>query len=433
MPAYKVSASGQDAEAGAPSSGVLIALRKDLAACGTAEAVPFGDTRLLGRLAGMHVQLPGSQPLQLLGVYAHASGPEADRAHLFEAVAGMIEETTAAGGVCMAGGDWNAALLDLDRSTGESTATDRAYRDFVLAQGLCSLDRPRTPGAPRARSFFRDPTDPAAPASRIDDVLAVGGPSRSPLATVLPLGHCPTTDHVPLLYKIDASALGMVIPDPRPAAQTPAPARSKVLCVPIPAAAKETFRAAITDPCTPLSQHIDALHSHLSTAIESCIGPHLEQASSVNGREHHKLTQLPDPLGGPMRPAREQIEGMYSSLEGILLQCKQVALETCPTKLTNPGGKHFKPRKAANKRDALRRQYETLTALANEACAAGLDSPAELRDRVASRPTAAEMVAALDRLGPSELPLPTRLKGAQRAKRAEILALDRQNRKEGMA
>jgi exonuclease III len=219
MPGFKICASGMPDDT---SAGVLVAVRKEIATCGDARSHTFSDTRLWGRLAGMTMRLPGSQPLHLLGVYAHASQADAPaRAHLYEAIAAEVAEATAAGGVCLIGGDWNATLFGEDRCTcgqSNSTSVDQAHRAFIASHGLATLD---PSPAPRIPSFYRDPADPASTKSRIDDVFVAGAPSCLPRAKVQSLGQLPTSDHEPLLFTIDAADLGEIPPRPRRATHSP--------------------------------------------------------------------------------------------------------------------------------------------------------------------------------------------------------------------
>ena len=429
LPGYKVCASSSATPDG---SGVLVAVRQDLAICGDAKPMVFSDPRLGGRLAGLTLVLPRSRPLCLLGVYAHAGDSRKEaRAHLYSAIAAEAEEVVARGGVCVMGGDWNATLHDLDR-TGQRTANDESHRAAVGQHGWHSLDA--TP-PPRTPSYYRDRSDPSASHSRIDDVLVASTPCAAPRATVTPLEHGPCSDHTPLLYMLDAGTLGQAVPTlqaPRP--QTP---RVK-LRLPIPAAAQEALRAALSDPSCEAARTTDTVHAHLHAITTGEVARHFAERGRLDSRRRHTLTTLTCPRTQERRPAREVVEEQYSSLRDLLLHCNQEAMRICPTVTTNPTGKHYACRRDAKERARLVRQYDALTALTAEARAASASGAemtvrqlqAQVEARTGSHTAALAALADLREADGEAAPM---LNQARRSLRNRIRDADRHKRREGLA
>ena len=237
MTAYKKFASstpdnrlaGQRAQQGAHQlhgrAGVLIAVREDFASAVCHHSIP---SALQGHLVHVSLCPPGSQPLELIGVYQ----PNHDQwqgimKDIFACAGSQMRKPRGTSSRLLFAGDWNATSSPCDRGSanvGHSNTMDRKFRQLMTNHKFCSLFR----GDPhRPCSFIQRTTSPGAASSRIDDFLTLtDGPllesaSQIRQPQVLHDEEC-TSDHMPVIAKFPSGSLfatePRAAPEPQPRA-----------------------------------------------------------------------------------------------------------------------------------------------------------------------------------------------------------------------
>ena len=176
MPSYTPIYSSFPSPAGSAKAGVLLALHHSLnhPHVLTVHQTP---THLQGYLVHIHLSLPRSKPLHILGVYQEtAHDLRADiQDSIFEYINNLTPDGfTNDGDNILIGGDFNATLFDTDRNPSRATTSsfDTQYRRKLHDTNLDTAFR-HHPG-PRSHSFSQD-REPSPSTSRIDDWLCSHG------------------------------------------------------------------------------------------------------------------------------------------------------------------------------------------------------------------------------------------------------------------
>ena len=110
----------------------------------SAAALPVENN---GYMAQVHVQLPDSAPLTVVGMYCpHNMG---DRRRLYSIFDNMQHTAT---NPMVVAGDFNATIHDSDRHSHKRTAADSAHRAFLQRHNLRPIDA-EADGTPRQYTF----------------------------------------------------------------------------------------------------------------------------------------------------------------------------------------------------------------------------------------------------------------------------------------
>jgi hypothetical protein len=256
--------------------GVTIALRPEFAKHAARAEPP--DRALLGHVLELNLHLPAGQHVVLLGVYMPTDVRDATIADaVMDYIASRATACAANNTHFLCGGDFNAALCDLDRRNGRTTRDNnwRARCQHAALAPIAPPLLPHAPGGPPSQPYAREHTfcPPGAQrhggTSRIDDWLSV---DASPLAAAAqtPCLHGQatgvlrdfqhTTDHAPVACVLDLHAIGSA----RPVAYVVP--REAVMHRPTDAT-KKAFKAAVNayEPA-PLHARIRALLTQASVS-----------------------------------------------------------------------------------------------------------------------------------------------------------------------
>ena len=117
-------------------AGVIIALRKDWLMLGTSFAASLPST-LGGYVAQVHIQLPDSAPLTVIGMYCPHNLQK--RHNIYSILVDMHTTTT---DPMVVAGDFNATTFDSDRRSHKRTSADSAHREFMQQHNLRPIDGP---------------------------------------------------------------------------------------------------------------------------------------------------------------------------------------------------------------------------------------------------------------------------------------------------
>ena len=352
-----------DPERARGRAGVLIAIRKDYSIYGKITCLP-APPAVQGHALGMRIELDGSPPLLVAGVYAPSGNDTislACRAATYEYLSNLT--TTAANDtLVLMAGDWNATLYRQDRSSGTEYAADLAHRSFMALTGLQPVDT-----GPRIHTFSaRD--DSTGTTSRIDD-LYYRAPTNKPmdpamLGSVTIVDDGLTSDHRVLLACLRQEATGLTILRESPPRPTPA---REVLRTPIAAASKQQFQNNVH---IELESEIQDLQEALDTIYQDDVTPFYEQLGrDSDGSSSIRLAFVQG------RPAAQRVNELAEQLTNIITACHKVALQSCPTRWTNPGGVKHMPRQAANRRKGLCHTRKAIRAMSSVARTLGLSTP----------------------------------------------------------
>ena len=209
-------------------AGVLIAVAKRHAGHNSAQEVPV-PPHLNGHLVHVRLAPPHGRPLEVIGVYMPTA---ADEQEVRQAANQYIERTALHcaqhGTTLLAAGDWNATLLDCDRSTGTRHSWDLAHRRLAAAAALVPAGGLSTSN----RAFtYRQHAEINAIKSRIDDVLVCLPTLPMPPATAeewQPAGTevmditAGSGDHHPLVVRLPRGVMGYTPPTTHPPDNTSA-------------------------------------------------------------------------------------------------------------------------------------------------------------------------------------------------------------------
>ena len=345
---YWVNTSQED---GAGARGVLIAVKEHLAVLGKATRTT-GDT-CRGRILTITLTLPHSAPLSITGVYGPAGSTPVDeneRTQMYTRITEICEETTHMYGTetkNLMMGDWNAALLPGDRASNLNHEKDKAHQKYIKSRKLSPLDSNKAPNRSHTYSHLTD-------SSRIDDIYT----DFHTNATTLAIDKGALSDHLPLMGRIDLQGTNVFIPTER---RMPTGPPVKALVRPISNEDKAAFLDKVYSYTHGQGANIDKLLSKLDGILTTDVKPfftNLEQQN--NGKSSKKLATING------RDAAETIEILAVELMEILQASKDIALDTCETKMTNPCGTHYPKRSEAKKRARLNKALETLRNLYKE-------------------------------------------------------------------
>lgn len=338
---------------GGPTAGVLVAVRKEGVICMT---LSFSTPSPTDALAGHYVLVDldgGVQAggnLRVIGTYMPCeSSPGA--ADTRQALYAQIRNDIDGHPRVVLAGDMNACYYpgdggSTDMGTGGHSSLagaaclkphDRRYRDAMTEAGLAPVDAWEPGQAPCARTYRRQGLG-GAPCSRIDDILsklptaACGGVDAAPWAAVHSmLGS--DTDHEALVARLPWTAPGLQPPIRLPRPPRGAPVR--VLQLPMSASDRDRLGQALSESLGPT---MAALEATCCAALAADVVPHNEALANRDAGERH----LPATVGGA--PAAEWVNEKGTEFTELLQAAQQIPLEVCTTKLTNPGGRHFRPR-----------------------------------------------------------------------------------------
>ena len=325
--------------------GVVIAVRGKLAKWGQARVVPTTQTAN-GRLLHVVLTLPHSPPLHVLGAYM-PPGSEAGsltlRTDIETAIAEKVGRAVDTGGECIVAGDFNAVLQPQDRSSGHTYRADVQHAAFVEKCRLRPLDPCGVAG--RAPTFRQEVLDLGASSSRIDDVLTTQvTAAHNAQVTVLP--PTATSDHCPLLARITASSMRLLLPsDTHQGGVRNQPTGAPVLVRPISSTDQQRFRDAVGSGR--LAQQVHDLSSRTQQLRSEHMEPHMQLRGSTCG----KKVVILDVVEG--RPAIEVVNEVCNQLVDTLALCMEAALQVCATKPGGKHGKHMQPRTVGRKRRTL--------------------------------------------------------------------------------
>ena len=350
----------------APKGGevqAVIAIKEHIANLGEAERAPeYRAEEGEGRLVSVRLHLPRTTPLTVSTLYAPAGdSPEEQqqREALYTLLSKMMQHTH------IITGDMNAALLPgdrpgADRAQLDANRKDKAHAAFVTLHQLSSPDGHETP---RPHSFYSygDPTS----SSRIDDVLVnrAIAPGAASLQ-VVEEGTC--SDHRPLVVTINLGDYGIFVP--RPQAPGPPPKARKVLLTPMSSASRAALRSTLTSYGEGKAAEIDRLHNTLEDINNTDLKTYFHTIESQNGKTPNRLAHIKG------RPAAIVVGELADALMKTCTQAQDDALQVCETKLTNPGGAHFKRRAPAAARSKLSNQLKAIRMVSNMARAQALET-----------------------------------------------------------
>jgi exonuclease III len=330
-----------------PSGGVITLIKNHYAHTITkAEVRP----ELAGHL--VHTSLPFSNSCtHILGIYM-SSDCANTRKKIYAYIQDLINNTQGLNHTILIGGDWNAALNPMDRSTLTSDyTTDHQHQTQCRQLPLGPLN----PKTERPHTFYSYQQGELHHTSRIDDFLI--HPPPSPMNWCEEICHEAggNLDHMLLTQRIPARTLPMV-PTHKP---TP-PQTTEQLILPIP-------------------KH---LLQKIHNSIESNLNPSFHQATE---EIHHLHNKCLDNLAGNystqnleiLRQAIPDKKDMINHLTGQLMTQLRAAMQTmlnnCPTKPPLKG--HFLNRKVTKEYTHLNNKLKQLKSLRHATRLLNHDTP----------------------------------------------------------
>ena len=329
---------------------------------------------------------PGSDATNLLQL----------RTCIERAIIEAVKTASDAGGECIVAGDFNATLQPQDRSSRNTYKADEQHAAFVTNCRLKPLEPCGTTCRPP--TYVRDPTAPEeTPSSRIDDILttSVTAAMRSAV-TVLP--PTATSDHRPLLARIEAASMRLVLPtETQPQTDSAAKSGAPILVRPISNSDQNRFRDSVS--AGPVAQQIYDLWSKVEDLYSSHMIPHMRGKSDECGKTVLTLQKLEG------RPAAEVVHEVCTQLVDTMAACMEVALQVCATKPSGRPKRYMQPRRVGRRRKALALQYRAVIEMQQLVAQDGYNrSASTLGDLTPylSDPTAGKQVAA--RLASTALP-----------------------------
>ena len=349
LPGYRLFFSSRSpnpgsAGAGPLAAGAAIALHADLAGA-TGQYVEthcdrlshHDHTDLRGHLVHLTLRPPACNPVDIVCVYA----PPGDRA-VQAAVTRYVDQLTlasrAARRVLLAGGDWNAALRQSDRSTLTLSPTDAWLHALCRSSHLSPLGGVPATG-PRAHTFYGVTTGAdGAPvvrhSSRIDDVLSnvPGLPAAAEFTTEVG-GYA---DHRALVHTLPLAALGLSLPPPPTAATGPT---RPALALPIP-------KAKLAETARRIDSSMGAAMAALGAAARMAKEGALAALAPPGGRPDHTHCGIAAARRA-MPDMAARVGELATSFHHLAAQAVDTMFETCPTRPSpRADGRHL-PRTAA--------------------------------------------------------------------------------------
>lgn len=401
-----------------PAAGVTILIHQTFDELGLIENLPMPDD-LAGYLKAIQIRLPGSTPLDLLGVYMPMCHP-ADkliRERIYKQIKSLTDDANdkqAGTRNLLVAGDFNASLTDSDRASNRRHTMDAMHRQHMQEAALLPLDAPQ-PG--QRRQFTWRQGSAEEPTSRIDDVLTNNPslPAHTQTKVWDMTGTC--TDHNLLEMQIPFQQLSMMPPPPPLPEHGDAPTeperlrRLKKLTKAERAALKITVEALH-------GATFHTLNDKLQTLLTTDIQKYWDQL------QHSDPTARPPPIhiNGATDPQAiaTLMESLNKELTDALVAARDTLLEEGPTQQPNPTGRHYRPRQVALKRTRLAwLQKQIVYALRME--------PTDLQQ------LSPQIQQALDQLiedqpTREDVPLQDSLKALKRHTRKQIQAIDKKHK-----
>jgi Reverse transcriptase (RNA-dependent DNA polymerase) len=318
------------------NGGLLMLVHKKYAKVGAAaqQAVP---TECKGYILHVTVGMPYTATLHLVGVYipcdaAHVHMRPVVYKHLSTLLQSLPEEDTA-----VLAGDWNAALCDGDRAH-QLTSTDNRHADWVQTQ----LRLQSVYTAMKCRQPTFSVVGMGDSPSMIDDILLrtpAGVNTKNAIHSAgIQQEHGYNTDHALLTTSLSGGELNIIHATDNPVRARAPP--MKRLKSPISNATRQAFQQRLLEAASGLMQKVD--NQLMPASLEADV--FLAAQKLRDAKEVHKLTTLHG------RPAEEVVNEIADSMMELLTKALEVALDTCDTVMTNPGGIHHKPKKVSKHR-----------------------------------------------------------------------------------
>lgn len=338
--------------------GVIIAIKTHLAVLG--EAAQEETTQHQGRLAQVTLKWPHSQTITITGLYApagHTPPEEAERLALQNWIQNHLTSRPQGSALELLMGDTNAALFPSDREGQNTQPQDAIHQTFIKEAKLYALDPPQgeTPRPP-THNATNAPTT-----SRIDDILTNIPAPEGSSTKVLQNGEL--SDHFPLLGHLALANTQVYIPTEIPTTdRKPTP----VLVRPISLQDQAHLQAAIQDPIqsNDLTRHVQDLDRELTHALLHSVNPHLKVLEeSHDGKSPQRLQLICKGPGSKAQPAGTAITDWAGTITAVCTTILDLAMKTCTTKTSNPGGKHHSNNKEKRYRKKLRKYRQALTHL----------------------------------------------------------------------
>jgi hypothetical protein len=185
---------------------------------------------------------------------------------------------------------------------------------------------------------------------------------------------------------------------------------TKLLKLPMSQEDKQRLTQALREKLGP---ELADLQAELIKAREKDLDPHNAYLLQKDPGERHRLATIQG------APAHQWIDQVSAKVCDVLQKAQALAIVTCTTKITNPGGKHFKPRGPAKQ---WRRMAEMRKALAKHHRGACSVLPAEVLAALAAMKGGAGAT--------QPLPNPTSHEGPDKPTREELIALNAKLKRE---
>ena len=313
-------------------AGVLVGVHKSLAGQAGEYVNMHGHTQqgtyalLNGTVAHITLQLPGCQPLAVVGTYI-PPGDEASRKAAYAYVRGLKAPSL------LALGDWNAGLREADKPAGSKGAADQLHAVFAASTNLTPLG-----GENRAHTYTYQHQDTTR-TSRIDDALIRVPGTGHPTAEQHTLEMGGNADHLALHYALPMGLLGLKPPPANPA-RGPEPPR---LALPLPAAALTRVTARIAAELnSPIHEVYNLAKTQLDGTLQALQGNHT--AANL-----HRISSE--------RALPQAVETITTLLSAVMADSNSILYEECPKQPTPSGRHHMRGSKQkAFQREARRVQ-----------------------------------------------------------------------------
>ena len=241
----------------AGSAGVTIAVHTDLLTQNSVSLIRIQNPIAKGHCKAVKIQPPGSDCILVWGVYVPHDTNDRQKVYdmLREEVPKATSQIRLTGCKCVSimAGDWNAALLEGDKTTMDGA--DEAHQELMSELHM----QPTEHNIHQQRQATHHPVADNTPASRIDDILMSHDlvPNTFPHTEVL----CGTgdSDHSTLMAKIPLEKVLLLKPGPdKPLLPAPQKLKTPVAAAQL-AAFKETFAIQTAELTQDLNADLDML------------------------------------------------------------------------------------------------------------------------------------------------------------------------------
>lgn len=282
---------------------------------------------LNGYVAQVHVQLPDSAPLNVVGMYCPHN--MRNRRHIYSTMQDIHDKTT---DPMIVAGDFNATALDSDRLSRKRHAADTAHRRFMQRHNLRPLDTPKD-GADRTYTFRKSSE---LYCSRIDDIL-VNVPTQEDCRTLTISMEGRSSDHDQLVASIPFTTLRQF-----PPLTPPAPSESpEPRLLPLTQRATDALKLQLQESQGDAYEH---LYRYTERLVATYARPHWQMLKQHEADKPQPLTELDD------TPARQVINDLGKQLSELMQASRSIMMDVCPTRPANIRGTHYRPWKEAKSR-----------------------------------------------------------------------------------